>query len=359
MIMRTACCGQRRVAAVLVAVWLFASTSVAEERSRPPVLPKDTLPKEIDLDAAMKKLKLLGGAPPDNPLTKEQVALGRRLFFDSILSKNRTLSCASCHQPEHGFASPEPKAVGIHGQTGRRNAPALMNRALGIRQFWDGRAATLEEQALQPIVNSQELGHSLEDVIVELRNDSTYVRLFRHAFAEADGTKQTETGGKYITSENLAKALASFQRTLLTGDSPVDLFQRGDYGSLSDDERQGLWIFESRGRCWKCHTGNNYSDEAFHNTGIGYGKEGRDLGRFEVTKRNLDKGKFKTPTLRAVGRTAPYMHDGSLPTLEEVIGFYNQGGTADDPTLDRFIQPLGLSEKEMNQLVAFLRALSR
>ncbi len=154
-------------------------------------------------------------------------------------------------------------------------------------------------------------------------------------------------------------ALAAFQRTLLAGNSPVDQFQAGDYEALTRDERQGLWIFESRGRCWKCHTGNNYSDETFHNTGVGFGIPKRDLGRFEVTKLATDKARFKTPTLRALVQTAPYMHDGSIRTLREVVEFYNVGGTAEDPNLDPEMKPLSLSDKEIDQLVAFLNALSR
>jgi cytochrome c peroxidase len=342
---------------ILMGPWLLVSPVVGEEESRrKPVLPKDTLPRDLDLETARKRLELLGGIPSDNPLTKESVTLGRRLFFDPVLSKNRTVSCASCHQPEHGFASPDAKAIGIRGQAGRRNAPALMNRAVGKFQFWDGRAASLEEQALQPIVNSRELGHSLEGMVADLQSDPIYVDLFQRAFAASGGAEAEE---KYITPRNVAKSLASFQRTLLTSDSPVDLFQRGAYDSLSNNERQGLWIFESRGRCWKCHSGNNYSDEGFHSTGIGYGQVDRDLGRFEVTKRNGDKGKFKTPTLRGVALTAPYMHDGSLNSLADVVEFYNGGGALDDPALDRSIRPLGLSDKEKIQLVAFLRALSR
>jgi cytochrome c peroxidase len=234
----------------------------------------------------------------------------------------------------------------------------VLNRGLSTLQFWDGRAASLEEQALQPIGNSAELDHSVEGVVADLKRDSNYVDLFAVAFAEPD-RENDEATTKYVTAENLAKSLASFQRTLLTDETVVDEFQRGVYSALSTDERQGLWIFESRGRCWKCHTGHNYSDEGFHSTGIGHGRSDRDLGRFEVTKKSADRAKFKTPTLRAVAKTAPYMHDGSLKTLKDVVEFYSLGGASDDPTLDREIKPLGLSDQEIAQLVAFLEALSR
>lgn len=342
---------------VIVLPWLptLSTSALADETStdkqaaHAPLLPIDTLPKELDLARASEQWAQLSGQPEGHAFSANRVALGRRLFFDPILSKDRTVSCASCHQPKHGFASPDPKAVGIGGQTGPRNAPTVLNRGLGKLQFWDGRANSLEEQALQPIANSRELGHSVEGAVASLRADSTYPEQFRLAF-EADES---------VTSENLGKALASFQRALLTGDSPVDKFQSGDYDALTSDERQGLWIFESRGQCWKCHSGNNYTDESFHNTGIGYGRKDRDLGRFEVTKKAADKAKFKTPTLRAIAQTAPYMHDGSLKTLKDVVDFYNIGGNSDDPQRDRELKPLGLSVKELAHLVAFLKAVSR
>lgn len=343
---------------LLLATFTLATTGRGDEGSQRPVVPQDTLPETIDLGTIRQRLLRLGAVTPDDPLTQEKVSLGRRLFFDTVLSKDRTVSCASCHQPEHGFASPDAKAVGIRGQVGRRNSPTLMNRALGKLQFWDGRAASLEAQALQPIGNPLELGHSVDDVVKELATDPDYVELFATAFG-GQGEAETEDDARYVTSDNLAKSLAAFQRTLLTGDSPVDRFQTGKYEALSKDERQGLWIFESRGRCWKCHSGNNYSDEAFHNTGIGFGRSDRDPGRYEVTKLPADKGKFKTPTLRAIARTAPYMHDGSLASLTDVVEFYNNGGEFADPLLDKEVSPLGLSEKEIAQLVAFLEALSK
>lgn len=343
-----------------VLVLLSVAPLLADEvrESAKPRLPKDTLPKQLDIEAARRRLEPLELVPADNPLTEDRVTLGRRLFFDGILSKDGTVSCASCHQPNHGFASADPQAIGIRGQIGKRNAPTVINRGLGQLQFWDGRAASLEQQALQPIGNSAEMDHSVEGVIAALQRDPTYVKQFEQAFAEPDDEAETRSATKYVNSANLAKSLAGFQRTLLSVDSPVDEFQGGDYNALSIDERQGLWIFESRGRCWKCHTGDNYTDEAFHNTGIGFERKERDLGRYEVTKLDADRAKFKTPTLRAISRTAPYMHDGSLKTLADVVEFYNLGGAADDPGIDREMKPLGLSGKEVDQLVAFLKALT-
>lgn len=288
----------RRCIGIFLVVWCWYGAASGEDIAQP-VLPADTLPAEINLDAARLGFNLKLEVPATNPLTKQRVALGRRLFFDPGLSKDQSVSCASCHQPEHGFASPDPQAIGIRGQTGRRNSPTLLNRGFGKLQFWDGRAASLEQQALQPIGNALEMGHSIDGVIARLKTDSSYVEQFRIAFA---GSKQQAVeAAEFITPENLASSLASFQRTLLIGDSPVDRFQTGDYEALSDDERQGLWIFESRGHCWKCHRGDNYTDESFHNVGIGFDRPDRDLGRFEVTKRIEDQGKFKTPTLHRPG----------------------------------------------------------
>lgn len=310
----------------------------------PPPLPKDTLPAALDPASCPPGL---GERPetPNNPLTAAKVQLGRKLFFDPKLSKDGTVACASCHDPAHGFASKEPRAVGIRGQVGRRNAPSLLNRAFGTAQFWDGRAATLEEQALLPIEDPAELGHSLPAVLAYLKGDATYAKQFATAFPDG------------VTKENLAKALASFQRTLLHGDTPYDAFVAGDVGLLSGEAKHGLWLFESKGLCWKCHSGPNFTDELFHNTGVGWGQDPIDLGRFEVTKKFGDQGRFKTPTLRAVALSPPYMHDGSIATLEEVVKFYNRGGNR-NPFLDPALKPLELTSEEEQSLVAFLRALS-
>lgn len=318
-----------------------------------PPLPVDRLPESPAVDQIQRRIGQLGGhVPEDNPLTEEKVALGRRLFFDPLLSKDRTVSCATCHDPAHGFASAAPRAVGIRGQLGPRNSPTVLNRAVGKSQFWDGRAGSLEIQSLQPIENPLEMNHKLPAVLDALRRAPEYAAAFESAFGDSDAEQDP------ITAENLGKALASFQRTLLLDESPVDAFQAGDYSALTKTERQGLWIFESRGGCWQCHRGPNYSDEQFHNLGIGYGERNRDVGRAAVTKRIQDTGKFKTPTLRGVAQTAPYMHDGRLKTLEDVVEFYNAGGDPADPQIDPRIRPLGLADEEIEQLVAFLRALS-
>lgn len=337
-----------------------------------PTLPKDTLPETIDLVTIPLGLPPARPVPDDNPLTAERVRLGRRLFFDPVLSSDRSVACASCHVPAHGFASRHPVAVGIGGQRGRRNAPSLFNVAYGRSFFWDGRVNSLEEQVLQPIADERELGSDLPTLLDRLRSDPSYVAQFREAFNEG------------ISAETLAKAIAGFERTLLLGNSAVDRFRAGDASALTAGQRQGLWLFESRGRCWQCHSGPNFTDGRFHNTGVSWGgktlrvespesRAGRsdddeldspdaatsptDWGRFAVTGRDKDRGAFKTPTLRGVSRTAPYMHDGSLQTLEEVVQFYNRGGTA-NPDLDERIRPLHLSEEDVRHLVAFLKALT-
>jgi cytochrome c peroxidase len=310
-----------------------------------PRVPADLLPQEL---AAVPPLGLPEALPepPDNPSSRERVALGRRLFFDPLLSLDRTVACATCHRPEHGFADREATSTGVLGRRTERNAPTLFNRGFAPRQMWDGRVATLEEQALLPIENELEMALPLDEALSRLSADPGYV----DAFAAAFGEPPTRAG--------LAKALAAFVRRLTFGDSPVDRFRGGDLAGMSSLERTGMWLFESRGGCWRCHAGPNFSDEDFHNTGVG-AAEGRALpGREAVTGDPRDRGKFKTPTLRALALTAPYMHDGSLATLEEVVDFYARGGNA-NADLDPRLTPVELDPSERAALVAFLRALSR
>lgn len=335
-------------------ICISACYALGNER-KAPELPADNLPAVIDIEQVPQSITLPRTNPNDNLLTAAKVALGRKLFFDPVLSKDHTVSCASCHQPNHGFASPDKKAIGINGQVGERNAPTVVNRAYGKHFFWDGRASSLEEQALKPIENKAEMGNSLQEVVRRLRSNEEYVRTFHLAYAQ-DGEMLSE---RFTTAENLAKSLAAFQRTLLTVDSPVDRFQAGDFSALTTAQKRGLWIFESRGGCWKCHSGDNYTDERFHNTGIGFGSDPPDQGRFRVTGNEKDRGKFKTPTLRGAAKTAPYMHDGSLATLRDVVEFYNQGGNKHAPNVDPRIQPLGLTSEEIDTLVDFLAALSQ
>jgi cytochrome c peroxidase len=277
---------------------------------------------------------------------EDRVELGRRLFFDPRLSSDGSMSCASCHQPDHAFSFPGPHPRGVHGRETRRHPPALINRNWGSVQFWDGRSASLQEQALKPIEDPEEMDTPLPVVLERLNADEEYRRLFANSFEDG------------VSVDNLAIALASFEKALVSHDSRVDRFiSSSDTNTLSREERQGLWIFESKGGCWQCHSGPNYADEEFHNTGVSWGKEPLDLGRYEVTGEDADRGRFRTPTLRDVALSAPYMHDGSLATLRDVVEFYNRGGNV-NPHLDERIRPLNLTAEELGFLEAFLKAMT-
>ncbi len=308
----------------------------------PPPVPRDTLPETLPLDTVPLGLGRRT-APDDNPLTALRVGLGRKLFFDTILSADKTVACATCHLPEHGFAGGGAKSRGIGGREGDRRTPTLLNRAFGTSFFWDGRASNLEQQALQPIENPVEMGAKVADVVARLKADDDYTKRFRAAFDDG------------VTAANLAKALAGFERALVRGDSPVDRFRaNSDHDALTATQRHGLWLYESKALCWKCHSGPNFTDEGFHNTGVSWG--GTDLGRYQLTNKDADRGHFKTPTLRGAVLRPPYMHDGRLPTLEAVVEFYSRGGGR-NPNIDPVVKPLNLSPEEQRALVAFLKLL--
>ena len=323
----------------LVALLLAAAILVAAAQS--PADPEGPWRPEIP-----RGLDLYLPVPEDNPLTPEKVALGRRLFFDPILSRDYTLACASCHDPRRAFVDGLPIAVGIEDRHGTRNAPAIFNRAYGKTQFLDGRAASLEEQALQPIQNPREFDMTPEAVVTRLKDHSDYPGLFQAAF------------GREASAEDLGRAVASYVRTILVGDAPIDRYLSGEREALSPEARRGLRLFRGKANCTACHLGPNFTDEGFHNTGIAW-DDGKldDPGRFAVSHQEEDRGAFKTPSLREVARTAPYMHDGSLKSLEDVIEFYNRGGNP-NPHLDSELQVLHLTPEEKQALRAFLRALS-
>lgn len=313
---------------------LFAVSAVAQNSSAPQ---RPAIPFGLDLYMPV---------PEDNPVTPERVALGRRLFFAPALSRDRTLACASCHDPRRAFSDGLAVAIGIAGRQGTRNAPSLVNRGYGSVHFWDGRSASLEEQVLQPIENQKELDMTVEEVVVRLKHVKDYRELFQTAF------------GRGVNAEDLAKALASYVRSIMSGDAPVDHYLNGERDALSTQAREGLRIFRGKGNCTACHLGPTFTDEQFHNTGVAW-RDGEllDPGRFEVTGKQEDRGKFKTPTLREIARTAPYMHDGRLTSLEEVIEYYDRGGNA-NPYLDAELRPLHLTAGEKVALLEFLRALS-
>lgn len=323
-----------------------------------PALPADSLPQEIDLELVPLGFPGRPAIPADNPLTMEKIRLGRRLFFDPVLSNNGTIACASCHDPRHGMATEDRLAVGIRAQVGTRNAPSLVNRAWGRSFFWDGRAESLEQQVMGPLLSESELGGDIDGVLRRLKADPDYVLQFAAAFPEAAGVESGDPAEWAVTTQNIARAIASFERTLLSGDSAVDRFRDSRFTALNPSARTGMWIFESRGRCWVCHSGANFTDEKFHNTGVDFGNPDRDRGREIATSRAEDRFRFKTPSLRNVALTAPYQHNGSMASLEEVVAFYSRGGAPDDPGLDPEIQPLHLTPGEQAALVEFLRALT-
>jgi cytochrome c peroxidase len=285
--------------------------------------------------------------PADNPLTKDKIELGRLLFFDKRLSRDNTIACASCHMAPFAFTDGKPVSTGIKGQKGGRSAPASLNRLFSKAQFWDGRAATLEEQSVGPFINPIEHGFANHDeMVAKMKKIPGYRKLFKDVF------------GEDITIDGVGKAIASFQRTILSGNSPADRFDLGgDEKAISPEAQKGLVLFREKARCTKCHSGFNFTDEKFHNLGIGWDTGTVDLGRYMVTGNAEEIGAFKTPTLREISRSAPYMHDGRFKTLEEVVNFYNKGGVK-NPHQDNLIIPLELTDEEKRDLVAFLRTLN-
>ncbi len=291
-------------------------------------------------------LDLYRPIPEDNPPTFEKVKLGKKLFGDKLLSRNRSLACKGCHQPKKAFTDGRARAVGVYGRKGNRSVPTLVNRAYGRAFFWDGRTSTLEEQVVKPIESESEMDMTVPEVVERLNRKRRYRKMFRQAF------------GREINGEDLARALASYVRTIYSGDSPFDRYIYGDRNALSGEARRGLRIFRGKGNCTACHVGPTLSDEEFHNTGVAWrNTKFLDDGRYAVTKQEKDRGKFKTPTLREIARTAPYMHDGTFITLEDVIDFYSDGGR-ENPYRDEEIRSLKLTAPGKKELLAFLKSLT-
>jgi cytochrome c peroxidase len=294
--------------------------------------------------------------PQDNPPTEETIALGRRLYYDPQLSVDGTISCATCHAPEFAFSDNEPTSEGVGKKRGTRHSPTVINSAYSTLQFWDGRATSLEQQAMGPMANPVEMGHTLEGVVKTVQADPKYREMFKSAW----GTDQ-------VTIDIVAKSIASFERTVLAGSSPFDRFFYGhDSKALSPQAQRGLRIFTSakKGNCAVCHTvGNDYSlftDNKFHNLGVGADTRGNlnDLGRFAITKAEADMGAFKTPTLRNLAHRGPYFHDGSFRTVKDALGHYIAGGNW-NPHLDKEIHSLDvLSLEERDDLLQFLDSLN-
>lgn len=293
--------------------------------------------------------------PADNPPTADTVALGRKLYYDTRLSADNTVSCANCHNPAKAFTDGLRVSLGVGGKNGTRNAPTVLDAAYNPAQFWDGRAASLEDQAGGPMANPVEMGLPHEVMVAKISKVADYQAAFDKAF-----------GPGPITIDKVQKAIASFERTLLSGDSPFDKYEYGgDKTALSPAAIRGLAIFrdKQKGNCATCHTiGDKYAlftDGKYHNIGEGLDDNGdlKDLGRYTQTHVDADRGAFRTPTLRNISRTAPYMHDGSVKTLKDVVDFYVGGGSS-NPYLDKQIKELKLTGPERADLVAFLESLT-
>ena len=318
--------------------------------------------------------------PKNNPMTAAKLELGRKLFFDARLSADGQISCSTCHKPELAFTDGKPVAEGIAGKLGTRNSPTLINAMFTPNQFWDGRAGTLEEQAIQPLTNPLEMGNrSYDDVVHRLREVPDYRAEFQSVF------------GSEIKIELVGRAIAAYERTLVSGDSPFDRFIAGEQTAISEAAKQGFALFRGKARCSRCHTFSDaspfFTDFNYHNTGVAANhpnfekiareaflvaetdraKEvidrllnepgGQELGRLAVSYQILDLGTFRTQSLRNIALTAPYFHDGSAKTLADVVKFYNKGG-GQNINREWDLNALALTEEEQKDLVAFLETLT-
>ena len=329
------------IAAVLCAA-AACQTAVPPWEAENPIRPLAPPPLGMELFFADIK------TPPD----PKSVRLGRWLFYDTRLSADNTVSCASCHKPEHAFSEATPVSAGINGQKGTRKAPTFINQAVTLQPhfFWDGRAGSLEDQALGPIANPIEMGSSHESMIATLARVPGYMPYFEEVFGTGE-----------ITKERVARAIADYERTRVSGNAPFDRWRsRRDQTAVSAAAKRGHELFFDKAGCSSCHVGSNFTDSAFHNLGVGWNDATRtfaDDGRFIVTRDPRDRGAFKTPTLREITKHAPYMHDGSMATLREVVEFYNRGGNA-NPWLDPKMKLRErLTEDEIDAIVAFLETL--
>jgi len=308
---------------IICALWLSRATDAAQS--------KRSLPLGLQEQAA--------NIPDDNPITPEKVALGKMFFWDKRWSRNGTVACVTCHEPTHGWADPRQFSLRFDGNPTPRHSPTVVNRLFSDDQQWAGARTSLEDQAIKASDQSPEL------LVKNLGAIPEYQERFRKVF------------GTDLNPDGVAKAIAAYERMILSGNSPYDRFQAGDKNALSAAAQRGLALFNGKARCQQCHGGFNFTDEGYHNIGVGMDKENTDWGRFTISKNDADKGKFKTPTLRDVAKRPPYMHDGSQKTLEEVIAFYNKGGIK-TAFLSESIQPLNLSAAEQADLVEFLKSLT-
>ncbi len=284
--------------------------------------------------------------PPGNLNYAAKVELGKQLYFDGRLSKNNAISCAFCHNPFTGFADPRQTSIGVDGGIGGRQSPTVFNTGFIPLQFWDGRAGSLEEQAIGPIVNPVEMAETHENVVKKLGKIKGYQQQFRAVF------------GTDVNLQGIAEAIAAYERTVVSTNSAFDKYLLGDTKAMDEAAVRGMGLFKGKARCILCHNGPNFTDHQFHNLGVPQvGPMKEDHGRFYVTRLERDRGAFKTPTLRSITETAPYMHDGVFKTLEEVVDFLDQGG-GQNQNLSPMLKPLGLSQQEKADLIAFLKALT-
>ncbi|MGC2713407.1 MAG: cytochrome c peroxidase [Pseudolabrys sp.] len=381
----------KRVSILGVIVAGIATLIFGCERSAKTVSPKGPQNPEADPLAQPKSLQQVGAPaeltreaiPPDNPQTSEKISLGQKLFFERRLSVDGTVSCSTCHDPQLAFTDRKPLSVGVKGRLGQRNAPTILNALYNKTQFWDGRVNTLEEQAANPIVNAFEMGHpNLDTAVAQIASVEEYQHAFQRVF------------GRPPNGPDLLRAIASYERTQLSFDSPFDHFIAGDNNAIDASAKRGWELFNTQARCNKCHALTDtqrdvtvFTDNDFHNIGIGIIRHNvvalarqaeqliksgdtaaidraaiqtdmSALGRFLITKKDKDIASFKTPDIRNVLVTGPYFHDGSQETLWDVIDHYNKGDGLQNPYLDEDIQPLALTETDIDDLVAFMASLT-
>lgn len=320
-------------------------------------LPPDQWPAPfVDPGVYWQELGILPGSPLEGKMDslRWQIELGKTLFFDTRLSGSNQISCASCHTPQLSWTDGIRKSLGHEQRVNRRNSPSLLNVWFYHRLFWDGRSSSLEDQAFAPINSETEMNSDMPEVIRKLRRNEGYRALFDSAF-----------GKEGINPETMTQALAIFQRTLVGNKSAFDYFLEGKKDALSDEALRGLHVFRTKARCMNCHNGPLFTDNGFHNTGLSaFGTENEDLGRYDNTRKAEDRGKFKTPSLRDVMRTKPWMHDGSFDDMGQVIERYNAGAppnfesSATAPTNDPLLKKLDLTDREKQDLIAFLQAIT-
>ncbi len=305
--------------------------------------------RPIELQARLENLKFNFGKPsyltyPQyNPYTPQKEHLGKLLFFDPLLSRSQTMSCASCHQPQYDFTDPFRKALGKDKKPIRRRTQTLLNVAFGMSFFWDGRASTLEEQAIQPVESPEEMDLPLPVLIERLKKHPHYPQLFQSVFPQEG-----------ISKSSIAQALATFERSIVSKPAPFDLWVEGKEEAISETAKKGFVLFNDKAKCVTCHTGWNFSNGSFADTGL----SPEDFGKGKVIGLKILNHGFKTPTLRNITSRAPYMHDGSIETLEAVIEHYDRGGTYIRESTQLFINPLGMSQTEKQELLEFLKTLT-